>query len=201
MKKLIQVLLVLPMSLGLQACTPDEVATSAVAIGAVIIGAGVVASGATCHGGYVEKCTSYKKRHGREGRICRQEYDSCARIYRDSNSPMAVNKKMPTQSLSLQAANVAAKYHMSFESAEKVVAVIEAGKKADLSTVQSIGLTQSDLATLARGWKLSSSSIDRVSEALDMDLNSTYKMVADIEQKFKNPLEKNHDETGWAIGL
>lgn len=211
MKKVIISLLVLPMSLGLQGCTDEEVAASAIVIGAVAIGAGVAAGGGSsgsCEGSYVERCSDWRdRRFGNNHRDCRREYDPCAR--RGHNRPHsfgmaavsslsfisdAQETSTPEQSRSLQAANLASKYHMSFQSAEKILDVLDAVKNGDLSKIQNIGLTREGIETLGHGWKLSSSTVDRISQALDMAYADAEIMVNAIHDLTKSPLERQHDE-------
>lgn len=175
------------LSLGLTACNGDAVA---IGIGAGAIGAVVGGAIVDSHHNHYPRyprcrtttrtiCTDYWDHWGRRQRDCRHVYDRCGRYYSatlDGQSDKAV---------STEAAYIAETYHLSFDSAEKVMAALDSAKTGDATKARALGLNESELVSLALGRSLSADAKAKLATELNTTQDNAASFIEGIATKVR----------------
>ncbi|MDX9731566.1 MAG: hypothetical protein RBT63_07330 [Bdellovibrionales bacterium] len=176
-------------------CTSEEVAAFG---GALAVVAGVVAIDAAldrdrdrdhrrCQGDWV--CVSRTDHRGRSHRDCREKvWDSCARrltvagldIAADSALGQSLAQSIPQTDLAVQ--NIAAKYSLPLESAERFTAVLQDAAAGQVGALDSLGLSELELKRVARYKMPSDVALDQVGVTLAL----SREMARDLVQQLLN---------------
>ena len=171
----------LAIAMGTTGCKNEDVAAVG---GAIAIVAGAVAIGAAlggddhshrpvCRGGYVERCRSTYDRWGRRHTSCTREWDSCATRYSATvgSSLLRADRSVST---------VSGKYNLPLESAERLTKALQAAHAGNADALTSLGLSQSDLTSMAKFQSPSKEGIEKMAASLALSRSATTQLVKDL---------------------
>lgn len=181
MKKVLLMLALLPTAFTLQGCDDAAVAAGAGFVGGVIVG-GAIAD-RDC--GYSTRCSRYYDYWGNYRRSCRRVYYSCWNpVSSDpADKALAAMGIEKTPMISVRAGQLADRYHMSFDSAEKVVKAFDQAKQGDFKPFAKLGIGRTEMEALYKSENLPDRAIRTLAKELNIRETHARAMVKDMNRR------------------
>lgn len=164
-------------------CNESDVA---IGLAAVAIGVGAVAISKNksnhrpqCRPGYRRECTDYRNYYGRRVRECREVYDRCLHYY-SAQSSLLQDLGINDDETDARVIELAQNRQISFTAAETLVAALDEAAQGQTQAIFELGFRMNDLVLMANKQLPTQSSLNTLSERLDLEVTDTKNFFADI---------------------
>lgn len=152
------------------ACNSDDArlvgGTIAIVAGAIAIDRALDDGRPTCRGAYVPQCREIRDRWGRLHRSCSgRVWDPCASRYTEGFTP-AAGSALALSAPSAAVNDIAGKYGLPLESAERLTGVLQSAAGGDVQALSAIGLSSEEMLRVASYKLPSNQALDRIAQTL-----------------------------------
>lgn len=169
---------------GVVACDSDD---ARIIGGTIAVVAGVHAIDSAldrrCHGGYRTVCRSTRDRWGRIHRDCDQVWDSCARRY-SGDFTLSADSALALD----QTANLAAKYELPLEAAERLSDLLGKVALGEASAFVALGLSNGELNRIAKYKMPTDGALDQIGSSLTISREMARDLVGKLMNETKQQM-------------